>query len=143
MILAKIKRPRYSLKGFNDRKFNDCTDAQIKRIIENDVSEYFEQSLENLRRKGRKRIYCLPRQLIMTLMVHYTDYSYEQIGGIYSKEHHTSVLHAKNAIMDFLECKADTDLKEQLNDFLYKYGYKTKATPVKAPVREIIIDAYY
>lgn len=157
--LSNFRKP-FSIPGLNNNKFKGYPPSDIKEAIEHDVCEFFEQDIERIRSKSRKRQYVLPRQVIMYLRAHYTDTTLTQIGKDYSARDHTTVVHSRDTIIDFLTQKGDSSEKMQINSLLYRYNYKVKEVPVQEvktelPIRErkettvrqvqrpILIDSFY
>lgn len=132
------KRKLHSLPHLNNQRFEGYTMPEIRTIIEQDVCKYFEVSIEKIWSKSRKREYVFARHIIMTLLVHYTTYSYVQIVDFYNREDHTTGIHAKNTIMSFLDPRFDTPERCILNSFFDQHGYKAAEKH-----KELVIDAHY
>jgi chromosomal replication initiator protein len=90
----------------------------MPEIIISTGCKYFDISLETLQGACRKREIVMPRQVIMYMLVKYTDMTYLNIGSIFCKDH-TTVIHSKNTIKDLL-CVDDVirgyvdELKKQI-----------------------------
>jgi chromosomal replication initiation ATPase DnaA len=136
------KRKMHSLPDLNNSLFEGYGMQHIRGIIEHDVCEYFNVEVEQVRSKSSKRVYAFPRQIIMTLLIHYTDYSVVEIARFFNKKNHDCVGYAKTTIQGFLCQRANTPDKSLVNSFLYRYGYKVKEQPA-ASKKELVIDAYY
>jgi chromosomal replication initiation ATPase DnaA len=85
----------------------------IPDIVVNVGCEYFNVPLETLQGKCRKREFVMPRQIIMYLLVCYTDMTYLNIGKIFHKDH-TTVIHSKDTIKDLMS--VDDDIREKIED---------------------------
>jgi chromosomal replication initiator protein len=70
-------------------------------VIINTSCRYFDMPLETLQGKCRKREYVMPRQIIMYLLVNYTDMTYLNIGKLFNKDH-TTVIHSKDTVKDLI-----------------------------------------
>lgn len=85
----------------------------VPDIIINVGCDYFDISMETLQGKCRKREYVMPRQIIMYLLVAYTDMTYVNIGSVFHKDH-TTVIHSKNTIKDLMS--VDDDVRERVEE---------------------------
>lgn len=85
----------------------------MPEIIIETSCQYFDITMETLQGACRKREIVLPRQLIMYMLVSYTDMTYLNIGVIFKKDH-TTVIHSKNTIKDLL-C-VDDGIREHVDE---------------------------
>ena len=70
-------------------------------VIINASCKYLDVPLETLQGKCRKREFVMPRQIIMYLLVSYTDMTYLNIGKLFKKDH-TTVIHSKDLVKDLI-----------------------------------------
>ena len=140
MLLTSRKIRKIKL---NEDKFKGLSRPEIRQLVEQEVCDFYEVKLEMLRTKSRRRIYVMPRQLIMFLLEYYTEWSQLQIGSFYGGRDHTTVYHSRETIEDFLSHKTYTPVKEELNNFLFKYGYRTLAAEQQEVKKAVAIDTYY
>jgi chromosomal replication initiator protein len=74
----------------------------ISNSIMEIIAEYFEQPLENIITKSRKREYIIPRQFIHFFLKEKTDLSLQSIGNI-TQKHHATVIHSIKTITNLIE----------------------------------------
>lgn len=107
-----------------DCKPDVVTSARNSRLIHAAVEEYFGFSLEQLKRKNRKKEVVFARQISMYLHEKTTDYTLKYIGKIYGGKDHATVIHSRNIIIDYLTTKGYSSEKTILDDFFTKYGFE-------------------
>lgn len=90
-------------------------------LVERAVCEYFKVSTNSLKRKGRKEKFCLPRQLIIYLLVkHSHKITYTEIAHYFNRKDHTSVIHACKSIQNRLD--TDEDFGEKVAEIYDNLG---------------------
>lgn len=92
-----------------------------EKILE-DVQEYFEVTLSELRTHCRKRELVEPRQLAMYLHNQHTKLGHDAIAYMLDRDR-TTVIHSIDVIHNYLNTKADTPEKVRLTKFMKFYGY--------------------
>jgi len=86
-----------------------CEVSIIGRIIMsldhigNTVFEYFDLSWEKATQKNRKREFCLPRQIAMTISKRKTKKSLSDIAFKFGEYDHCTVLHSVKTVNNLLE----------------------------------------
>lgn len=82
-------------------------------IIINIGCQYFNVPIEILQGKCRKREYVMPRQIIMYMLVTYTDMTYLNIGKLFMRDH-TTVIHSKDTVRDVMT--VDDDMRDKIDE---------------------------
>ncbi len=104
--------------GFAKEALKDLLALQAKLVnvenIQQAVARYYKISLVDLLSKKRTRSFALPRQIAMTLAKELTNKSLPEIGYLFGKRDHSTVLHACRKIKKRLS--EDFSLKE---DYTY------------------------
>ena len=67
-------------------------------FIQKQVSEYFSVPIDDLKAKTRKREIVIARQVAMYIAKEFTSYSLETIGDFFGGRHHSTVIHAIQAV---------------------------------------------
>lgn len=65
------------------------------------VCEHFGIPFEQLKDKCRRRPVVYKRQILMFLLVYYTNDTYLEIGNLFEKDH-TTVIHSKDLVKDLM-----------------------------------------
>lgn len=86
----------------------------MPEIIVNVGCMYFNVPLETLQGKCRKREYVMPRQIIMYMLVAYTDMTYLNIGKLFMRDH-TTVIHSKDTVKDVMS--VDDTMRDKIDEF--------------------------
>ncbi len=74
------------------------------------VAEYFNISVQDIKRTKRSKSLALPRQIVMYLVRKFTDMSLPEIGTFIGAKHHTTVLYATRKLEETL--KRDVKVKK-------------------------------
>jgi chromosomal replication initiator protein len=72
--------------------------GSMEDVIIEEVTKYFKVSLEELKRRSRKREIVEPRQIAMYLLIRNTKLTRKQVANMFNKECHSTVIHAINAV---------------------------------------------
>lgn len=89
----------------------------MPEIIINVGCNHFDIPIETLQGKCRERKYVMPRQIIMYLLVTYTDMTYLNIGRLFKRDH-TTVIHSKDTVKDLIS--VDDDMRERVEELKKK-----------------------
>ncbi|MCP3660596.1 MAG: chromosomal replication initiator protein DnaA [Bacteroidetes bacterium] len=88
------------------------TEINIK-YLQKLVSEYMQISEEEMRGSSRKKEIVIARQLAMYLSKNYTSHSLKSIGEYFGGKHHSTVIHAMQAVEDMLA--TEKNIRKQLS----------------------------
>ena len=86
------------------------TPQKIKQIVAN----FFNITVEDLKSSKRSKNILLPRQIAIYLIRKLTDFSLPEIGNIFGKKDHTTILHSINKIETLI--KSDVKIKNLIED---------------------------
>jgi len=85
-------------------------------LILEKIKNYFDISVEDLKKEKRNRNLVLPRQIAMYLVRELTEFSLPEIGMFFGSKHHTTILYAHKKIKE--EMKKNEKLKMIINSIL-------------------------
>ena len=85
-------------------------------LILEKVKNYFDISIEDLKKEKRNKNLVLPRQIAMYLVRELTELSLPEIGMFFGSKHHTTILYAHKKIKE--EMKKNEKLKIIINSIL-------------------------
>ena len=85
----------------------------ISQILE-DVANYYQITVKDLKGKRRVKTIVIPRQIAMYLARELTDSSFPKIGSEFGGKDHTTVLHAHEKIAKLL--KEDAEIKAEIEE---------------------------
>lgn len=91
---------------------NHKTALSIEEII-NQVSRFYQISVQDIKGKKRTKEIVYPRQIAMYLARELTDVSFPKIGEDFGNKNHTTVIHAYEKVSESI--KSDASLKDQIN----------------------------
>jgi len=80
------------------------------------IKNYFDISIEDLKKEKRNKNLVLPRQVAMYLIRELTELSLPEIGNFFGSKHHTTILYAYKKIKE--EIKRNEKLKIIINNIL-------------------------
>lgn len=86
------------------------------QIILEKVKDYFNLSIEDLKKDKRNKNLVLPRQIAMYLIRELTELSLPEIGAFFNSKHHTTILYAYKKIKE--DIKKNEKLKISINKIL-------------------------
>lgn len=118
LIAAGIELPKIAKYG--SKEYNESQKKAIFKAIE----EYFGYTLEQLSSKSRKRPLPFVRQLAMYLLCKYTTLSLKITGNMFGGRDHTTALHSRDKVIEYLTTKGGSDERDTVNDFLSKYCFE-------------------
>ncbi len=82
--------------------------------IQEDVADYYQITVDDLKGKRRVKTIVMPRQIAMYLARELTDSSFPKIGAEFGGKDHTTVLHAHEKITKLLT--EDPKIKREINE---------------------------
>ncbi|MBW1721674.1 MAG: chromosomal replication initiator protein DnaA [Deltaproteobacteria bacterium] len=93
---------------------NDGDEPEVNiENIKSTVAGYFNISPDDLNSGKKKRVYSFPRQVAMYLLKKYTSLTYQQIGDVFGRKNHSTVIYAVKRISRYR--KEDRDVRDQLD----------------------------
>ncbi len=95
--VGKIKKVVTLGKGSDSRVMGKRSDSRIDDI-QRLVAEYYGLHSKDLESRSRKKFAVLPRQIAMYLIRKHIGLSLREIGNLFGKKDHTTVLHAQRTI---------------------------------------------
>ena len=107
----------YIIPGLIRPKKAQSTEV-IASAIERIVGEYFNFTLDQIKKKCRKREVVVARQMCMFLMKKYTRFSFKTIGDRFAGKDHSTVIHACRQIQDLLD--TDEGTRSDMEEILLK-----------------------
>jgi chromosomal replication initiator protein len=100
----------YTIPGINrDRKAS--VDAQ--RIIDTICADWG-ITRDNLFSQVRERRFVVPRHICQFLLFEKCKLNYSKIGRMFERDH-TSIIHSRKLVYNFLTAKYDNDIKSYIN----------------------------
>ena len=108
-------------KKFPTVKINPMT-------IVDDVLKLYDVTLDDVKKKSRKRKVVLPRQVCMTFLKMHTDWTYNHIGEFFGGRDHTTVIHAIQTIKDLTD--VDQDFRSKLEGLYPLKWYQEKVLQI-------------
>jgi chromosomal replication initiator protein len=94
MIMVGMRRDNYELQKY-----------KVDFIIET-VCKRFDKTLIELQSQRRDRELVEPRQICMAILKRNTTLTLKEIGNMFGKRDHTTVIHAINHIRDMMKTEA-------------------------------------
>ena len=82
--------------------------------IQEDVADYYQITVDDLKGKRRVKTIVIPRQIAMYLARELTDASFPKIGAEFGGKDHTTVLHAHEKITKLMN--EDPKMKREINE---------------------------
>ena len=100
----------YAIPGINrDRKAS----ADAQRIIDTICADWG-ITRDNLFSQVRQRRFVVPRHICQFLLFEKCKLNYSKIGRMFERDH-TSIIHSRKLVSNFLTAKYDNDIKSYLN----------------------------
>jgi len=100
-----------ALAGVNQADTFHESQVRPPNVIETLVCNYFNENIEDIRKKHRHRNFVVCRQIIMFLMRRHTQTSLKEIGQRFNRDH-TTVIHSVVAVCNLID--TDENYKNQI-----------------------------
>jgi chromosomal replication initiation ATPase DnaA len=132
-------RNLYAIPGLSRTKFCVHDNKAIQTTVELEVCEYINAhpelvitenrklevvTPEAIHSKSRKMEFVFARHMVVYVLCYYSSYTLKAIGLLYGGRDHTTVLHSRNTIENYLGPKGQANYREFIKNFLTTYRYE-------------------